>query len=134
MRPLLILAAIGIASCSNSCPNMHFERLREADRAVITVGTGHAYAEIRSPDTLRGLADFAQKHSSGWGEPWYGAPVARLYVNFYVGTRFLGDLGVDTDFLSAQGCGFFQSRGVSTVDRQKLVALIGVEPVALEHK
>jgi hypothetical protein len=40
MRPLVIAAALGIASCSDPCPHMHFERLREADQAVITVGTG----------------------------------------------------------------------------------------------
>jgi hypothetical protein len=139
MRPLVIAAALGIASCSDPCPHMHFERLREADRAVITVGTGRTYAEIRSPDTLRALATFAQEHSSGWGEPWYGAPVARVYVNFYAGTRFLGDLGVgdfgaDTYFLSAQGCEYFQSRKVSSDDRRKLVALIGADAFAAGNK
>jgi hypothetical protein len=113
---------------------MHFEQLREADRAVVTVGSGREYTEIRSPDTLRALVDFAQAHSYGWGEPWYGAPVARVYVNFYAGTRFLGDFGVGTDFLSAQGCGFFQSRTVSSDDKRKLVALIGADAFAAGNK
>jgi hypothetical protein len=128
MRPLLILSAIGLASCStsNNCPNMHFERLREANRAVIRVDSHAVGAEIRSPDTLSALANFAQTHGSGWGYPWFGPPVARLYVEFYAGTRFLGDFGVGTNYLSAQGCEYFQSRSVSPADRQQLIALIGV--------
>ena len=113
---------------------MRFERLRETDRAVITVGTGHPYAEIRSRDTLAALVKFAEEHSSGWGEPWYGAPVAQLYVNFYAGDRFLGDLGVGPNFLSAQGCAFFQSRSVTSSDRKALIALIGVDPDAEDTK
>jgi hypothetical protein len=128
VRSLPALTAVAFAGCStsNSCPDMHFERFREADRAVVTLDSRAIAAEIRSQDTLHALADFAQAHSTGWGYPWYGPPVPRLRVDFFSGTRFLGDFGVDTNFLSAQGCGYFQSRHVSVADRRRLIALIGV--------
>jgi hypothetical protein len=105
---------------------MHFEQLRDADRPVVTVDSHAVDPEIRSPDTLRALTHFAQAHSSGWGYPWYGPPVGRLGIEFYAGSRFLGDLDVGGNFLSAQGCGYFQSRKVNSEDRQRLIALIGV--------
>ena len=105
---------------------MDFEAFRQADRAVITVDSHASDDEIRSVDTLRALAGFAEEHSSGWSYPEFGPPIARLSVQFFAGDRFLGDFGVGTDFLAAQGCGYFYSRAVSAADRQKLIALIGV--------
>jgi hypothetical protein len=128
MRSLPALTAVAISACStsNSCPHMHFERFREADRAVVSVDSRAVGPELRSPDTLRALADFAQAHSTGWQYPWFAPPVARLRVDFFSGTRFLGDFGVGTNFLEAQGCDYFQSRRVDSDDRRKLIALIGV--------
>lgn len=104
---------------------MHFERLREANRAEITLDS-HTVGELTSRDVLRQLAAFAEQHGSGWGYPWYGPPVARLYVEFYAGRRFLGDLGVGKSFLSARGCGYLQSRHLDSVDRKTLIELIGI--------
>jgi hypothetical protein len=127
MRLLIVCAGVALTSCGGgTCDNMHFERLREANRAVITVESHAVGAEIRSPDALRRLADFAEVHSSGWGYPWYGPPIARLRVDFFADSIFLGDLGVGEGFLSAQGCGYFQSRRVSHSDRKQIIALIGV--------
>ena len=135
VRWLPLIAAIAAASCSAPCSNMHFERLRETNRAVITIDSHAVGSEIQSPDALAALVNFAETHSSSWGEPWYGAPVAKLRVEFYAGDRFLGDLGVGTNFISAQGCAFFQSRAVSPSDRRKLLALIGVgDPYAAAKK
>jgi hypothetical protein len=51
--------------------------------------------------------------------------VAHLYVEFYAGKRFLGDLGVGKRYLSARGCGYLQSRHVDSEDRKTLIELIG---------
>jgi len=127
MRFLSVLLGLALTSCGGgTCGDMHFERLREANRAIVTVESHPVGAEIRSQDALRRLVDFAQDHSSGWGYPWYDAPVARLRVDFFADTLFLGDLGVGNNFLSAQGCGYFQSRRVSGADRKHLISLIGV--------
>lgn len=104
---------------------MHFERLREANRAEITLDS-RAVGELRSSDVLQRLSDFAEAHASGWGYPWYAPPVAHLYVEFYAGKRFLGDLGVGKRFLSARGCGYLQSRTVDSEDREALIELIGI--------
>jgi hypothetical protein len=104
---------------------MHFERLREANRAEITLDA-RTVGELKSSDALQRLADFAEAHASGWGYPWYAPPVAHLYVEFYAGKRFLGDLGVGKSFLSARGCGYLQSRKVDSEDRGALIELIGI--------
>ncbi len=104
---------------------MHFERLREANRAEIMFDS-HTVGEIHSLPVLERLASFAAAHASGWGYPWYGPPVARLYVEFYAHKRFLGDLGVGKRFLSARGCGYLQSRKLDSADRRTLIELIGV--------
>jgi len=128
MRVVAGLTAFMLASCStsNECPYMDFQEFRVADRALITVDSNAIDDEIRSVDRLRALVDFAEEHNSGWSSPVFGPPIARLSVQFFVGNRFLGDFGVGTDFLAAQGCGYFYSRAVSAADRQKLIALIGV--------
>ncbi len=41
---------------------MHFERLREANRAEITIDA-RTVSELRSPETLQPLAEFAEAHS-----------------------------------------------------------------------
>ncbi len=104
---------------------MHFERLREANRAEITLDS-RTVGELKASDVLQQLAQFAEAHASGWGYPWYAPPVARLYVEFYAGKRFLGDLGVGKSFLSARGCGFLQSTKVDSEDRRTLIQLIGI--------
>ena len=127
VRVLCLLSALMLISCSssNSCPNMHFERLREANRAEISIDA-RTVGELMSQDALQHLAEFAEAHASGWSHPWYGPSVARLYVEFYAGKRFLGDLGVDRGFLSARGCGYLQSRKVDSEDRKALIGLIGI--------
>jgi hypothetical protein len=104
---------------------MHFERLREATRAEITLDS-RTIGELKSSDLLQPLAQFAEAHGSGWGDPWYAPPVARLYVEFYAHKRFLGNLGVGRSFLSARGCGYLQSRKLDSEDRTTLIGLIGV--------
>jgi hypothetical protein len=129
--PLVVAAA-----CSNSsrCADMGFERLRQADRAVVTVDSRSVGTALRSKEALRALEEFAELHGSGWGSPWYGTPVARLRVDFFSGNRFLGDLGVGSNFLAAQGCGYVQSRKLAAADRAELVGLIGAaDPYAAKR-
>ena|ERR1035441_433538 len=126
MRRLLLLSSLILVACDRlgGCP-MQFERFNGADHAVARI-EGKPLIEISSPERLRDIAAFAQKHSSWWHVPWYGTPVARLDLEIYAGGKFLGDLGIGTSFLTAQGCDDFQSRGVGAADREALIALIGV--------
>lgn len=127
MRVLSVFGVVVLSSCSSStsCPDMHFDRLREATRAEITLDA-RTVGELKSSDALQQLAQFAEAHASGWGDPWYAPPVARLYVEFYAHKRFLGDLGVGKSFLSARGCGYLQSRKLDSEDRKTLLELIGI--------
>src|SRR5580698_1136417 len=111
MRSCLLSAFVFLGGCHGSgggCP-MNFDRLNDADHAAINIDS-RPIAEIKSPDRLRSLVGFAKSHGSGWSVPWYGTPVARLTVDFYAGRKFLGDFGVGTSALFAQGCGDFQFR------------------------
>jgi hypothetical protein len=79
-------------------------------------GHSHGYLVVTSPAAIAALVAFAESHGSGWNYPWYGPPV----------DRFLGDFGMGTNFLSAQGCGDFQSRRIDKSERRRLIMLIGV--------
>jgi hypothetical protein len=72
------------------------------------------------------LVSFTEAHATGWEVPWYGPRGSRVRANFYAGGRFLGDLGVGPTFLTAQGCGDFQSRPVSADDRAVVMGMFGV--------
>ena len=65
VRVLCLLSALLLISCSssNGCPNMHFERLREANRAEISIDA-RTVGELTSRDALRQLAEFAEAHAS----------------------------------------------------------------------
>jgi hypothetical protein len=119
-----------LVACSNShgCADMNFSRFRAATRIVVTVDSRDVNLQITSAADIAALASFAESHGDGWGVPWAGTPVARLVANFYDRDKFLGDLGIGPSFLTAQGCGYFQSRHVSPADRDRVLKLIGVPP------
>src|SRR5439155_7430636 len=125
-----LLAVMDCCGFRTSCPDMRFARLRPADRVMITSNMNDALRTICDPVSISNLVAFAEAHESGWGTPWFGPPVALVRAHFYSGSRFLGDLGVGTDFLTAQGCGSFQSRRVSASDRTAVMQLFGV-PVSV---
>lgn len=125
-----LLAVMDCCGFRTSCPDMRFARLRPADRVMITSNMNDALRTISDPVSISNLVAFAEAHESGWGTPWFGPPVALVRAHFYSGSRFLGDLGVGTDFLTAQGCGSFQSRRVSASDRTAVMQLFGV-PVSV---
>lgn len=127
--PFAAVALIVVtAGCTlgTSCPDMRFPRLRPADRVVITSNLNDTLRTISDTASISELVAFAEAHDSGWGTPWFGPPVALVRANFYAGSQFLGDLGVGSDFLAAQGCGSFQSRSVSPSDRVAVMRVFGV--------
>jgi len=81
---------------------------------------------ISDPASISNLVAFAEAHENGWEVPWWGPRGALVRANFYSGSRFLGDLGVGSDFLGAQGCGDFHSRPVSAGDRVAIMRMFGV--------
>ena len=117
------------------CPDMQFARLRPADRVVITTNMNETLRTISDPTAVAALVAFAEAHTSGWEVPWYGPRGSLVRANFYAGNRFLGDLGVGGTFLTAQGCGDFQSAPVSSDDRMIVMQLFGVpDPYAKAAK
>ena len=105
---------------------MRFDRFMNADRAVITSNRDEPLRTIADTLAIRQFASFALDHQSHWNVPWYGTPIALLRANFYRGSKFLGDFGLGSNFLEAQGCGDFQSRSLSSADRSKILTLFGV--------
>jgi len=125
---ILIPTTILLASCNLDapCEDMAFGRLTSADRAVVRTNNMRDLREITDAATIDKLTAFAISHADNWETPIAGTPVAMLRVDFYSGNDFLGDFGLGSDFLSAQGCGFFQSRSVDPKDREALLQLFGV--------
>ena len=108
------------------CSDMQFARLRPADRVLITTNMNETLRTISDPASVAALVSFAEAHASDWEVPWYGPRGALVRANFYDGNRFLGDLGVGSTFITAQGCGDFHSRPVSAEDRVVIMQMFGV--------
>ena len=126
---VVLISAVGLSACleNKPCPEMNFERLNQTNRIVITDNMNKEIKTITDLSRIGEIKNFALSHSTGWETPWYGAPVALVRANFYVGEKFIGDFGVGKNFLSAQGCGFFQSREVSAKDRETILGLFAVK-------
>ena len=127
-RITLALCILSLASCqlSQPCSNMRFGRFNGADRIEITNLSNKSLRVISEKHEIQKFASFAQAHGSDWATPITGTPVAGVRANFYSGGKFLGDLGVGSNFLTAQGCGYFQSRTVSQEGRKAIMKLFGV--------
>ena len=98
----------------------------ESDRIVVSDNLNRPMRTIEDQSVIAEITKFAISHNAEWETPWGGTPVAPVRANFYVGEKFIGDLGVGDNFLTAQGCGFFQSRDVSLKDRSILLSLLDV--------
>lgn len=132
---VLIVSLLLMFGCRTNqpCPDMHFDELSGSNRIVITNSLNKELRVIAVHDEIRAIVAFAQAHDTGWETPWAGTPVAKLRTNFYAGDKFLGDLGIGETFMTAQGCGSFQSREVSPSDREQIMALLGVsDPYAAD--
>lgn len=72
-----VLAALPFgAACTDSsrCTDMGFARLREADRAVVTIDSRSVGNALRSPQVLQSMSQFAKDHASGWSLPGTARP------------------------------------------------------------
>ena len=133
MRPgasiaMLLLGAPLLVGCKfdAQCKDMELSRLQSADRVVVVTNNMQELRVITDAQTVAKLGAFAVSHPDNWEVPLAGPPVALVRGDFYRGSQFLGDLGLGSDFISAQGCGHFQSRSVSAKDREALLKLLGI--------
>jgi hypothetical protein len=132
-----LAVAAGVVGCATNLFGDHvsFERLRSADRVRVRDNGDHELRSITDRATVAALVQFAEAHADGWGVPWYGAPVARIYAQFYEGDHFINDLGVGGDWIGTQHKGFFYSRSVSDSDRADVMKLLDVpDPYAAERR
>lgn len=125
----LTLCIISLAGCqmSQSCQDIRFERLKQTDQIKITNESNATLRIITEKSEIRRFTAFAMTHDADWGTPVTGTPIAMVRANFYAEGKFIGDLGVGSNFLTAQGCGYFQSRGVAAKDWQIIMELFGVK-------
>ena len=126
---LLVASLLCLSGCleNAACPDMKFERLMKTDRIVITDNMNKEIKTITDKSNIGDITNFALSHSAGWETPWAGTPVAKLRANFYIGEKFIGDFGVGSNFITAQGCGYFQSRTISEIDRKVIMSLLAVK-------
>ncbi len=125
---LLVVSFLSLSGCVENvaCPDMRFERLARTDRIVIADNMNKEIKTITDKSNIGDITNFVLSHSTGWETPWAGTPVARLRANFYVGEKFIGDFGVGSNFITAQGCGYFQSRRINEDDRKIIMSLLAV--------
>lgn len=106
---------------------MKFDRFRKTDLIVVTDNMNRDLRTINNRATIVEVARFTLSHKSDWKTPWAGTPIALIRANFYVGGKFIGDLGVGSNFRTAQGCDDFRSRSVSAKDRETIMNLLAVK-------
>ncbi len=125
---MLLLGAPLLVGCNldAKCEDMGFSRLQSADRVVVVSNNMQQLRVITDVQTVAKLGAFAMSHPDNWHVPLTGAPVALVRGDFYRGSQLLGDIGLGSNFISAQGCGYFQSRVVTAKDRVVLLRLLGV--------
>ena len=127
----LLLAAVSLllSSCldGKACEDMPFDEFVKADRVEITNNMNEPLRKISKRAEINKLAAFAKLHKSGWRTPFSDTPIALVGAKFYRGEEFLGDFGIGSSFLTAQGCGYFQSRSVSPDDRATIMKLFAVK-------
>lgn len=126
LRPsgvLICLVALNGCFGDPLCRDMNFGSLKSADRIVLTDNNTREIDSIVQRNRIDDFVAFALSHGDGWKIGATGAPVALLRANFYEGDRFIGDFGIGSDFIAAQGCGYFAFREVSAADRARLMEL-----------
>ena len=125
---LLLAIATPLAGCcaDEQCGNMHFDHFAAADQIVVTIGPIEVGAPITDAARIYALTAIIVAHGNGWSVRWAGPPIPRVNTQFYEAGRFLGDFGVGDSFASAQGCGCFQARDLSTDESATFAKQLGV--------
>ncbi len=134
----VVIAGLGslLSGCNagKACEHMGFEKFRAADRIEITDNLSNILRSINERQEIAVLTAFVIDRGRGWATPWAGTPIALVRANFYQRDRFIGDFGYGSTFLTAQGCGYFQSRDMTTQERVAIVNLFGVKDPYLNTK
>jgi hypothetical protein len=101
----LVLAASGLVSgCGRALPPIPISteiRLRSNELRELV---------ITDPSTVGAVQAFANEFRDGWGVPWYGPPVAKLTIEFYANSKFVGDFGVSPTFVTRTYGDFWSQR------------------------
>jgi hypothetical protein len=127
-RSIILVCTLVLSGClvDPPCPDMGLERLQRTDRIVLTGNNLQEIATIVEKSRIDEIVEFALAHQEGWRTAIVGTPIEHLRANFYAQDKFIGGLGVGSDFLTAQGCGRFVFREVSAADRSRLMSLLAV--------
>jgi hypothetical protein len=132
MRPprstwFLAAACLLLAACSGqTCSDMKFDDFQSADRVVVKQMSKTIVSTIADRTRIVDIARFIEARGNGWSVPFGGTPVGSITLEFYSDGRFLGDLGIGTAFLEAQGCGYFFAHHLTPSERRDLAGLIGI--------
>jgi hypothetical protein len=102
-----------------------FENFDPTDRIVVTNNLNETIKVVDDPAAIQAVLTFLKSHAAGWTVPAEGVPVARLRLNFYTGSKILGNLGVGRTFLTVHQAGSFWSKASTQTDYFQLQGLIG---------
>jgi hypothetical protein len=100
---LVSSAACQAKSCDSRPQHLEFEELRLADRLDV-IGLGNnRIATIGDKAKIQDAVAFIERHQDGWIEVWTGSLVPVLDIQFYQGTRHLGEFGISSDNITVGG-------------------------------
>ncbi len=103
-----------------------FADFAAADRIVATSNLNRKLAAVEDAERIHAVLAVLGRHTTGWGVPADGIPVASTRLNFYQGDRLLGHVGVGRMFLTALYRGNFWSRSSEAKVSQDLLDLLGL--------
>ena len=100
-----LLGVIATAACGNGptrsdgVADYILPPIADANRVTVRSQTEpKPLRVITEPGTIGELRRFVNSHPAGWSVPWAGAPVGRIYFDFYSNGTFIGNFYVGPGF------------------------------------
>lgn len=87
--------------------------------------------EVKDPKQIEKIAAFINARLHGWSTPWSGAPIGKVYLDFYADEKFVGNFYVGPGFFGRDlGTRFFSKRAEEK-DVAELGRLLGLPLVEM---
>jgi hypothetical protein len=107
--------------------NISFDHLNATTRLIVTTNTNKTLRQIEDGEKIGQVLAVVKKYQTDWDVPTAGVPVANLRLNFYMGDKLLGNIGLGRTFLTALHQGNFVSRPFDLTTYNEVLKLLDME-------
>jgi hypothetical protein len=132
LRGVLLSAGVATLGCGHE---LRFDHLRAANRIEVTTIENKPLATVTDSVRIRSLLEFLAGHSKGWSEHLTSRSVPDVTLNFYEDGRYLGGVGLGSDYLTDHPSRSFDSTDVEPAEISKVRSLVGLSsmPGGAQH-